>query len=209
MIIGLLLYIFVRSDESGLYLLIMVQYLQFIQYIPLFKLTVQANIIDALNTLRPVLLFDIVGDIIKLRWFFTFNEKSMEIFQDEFPPQAVDSDFDTYNALLGLGSIGITICIMIVLITSYIMLLLSDMLFFRGNSTRLMKTIRWLKSTIHFAMIIQIYLQGFIDIYLYTYLNLKQGFSTESGEIIGYSLACFNIFVAVIIFPYCFFNIIR
>ena len=43
-----------------------------------------------------------------------------------------------------------------------------------------------------------------MDILFFSILQLKMGPSSESGEFLGYSMACFNAFVIVICFSYGF-----
>ena len=70
---GILMSLFVQSNKSGLFMLLMIRNLQMIQYAPLFAFAIQANMIDTLNILRPLLQFDIIGDIIEFHWLFQFN----------------------------------------------------------------------------------------------------------------------------------------
>ena len=70
LIAGIFVFLFFQSDRSGAFMLIMIRNMQLIQYAPLFRFPLQANMIDALNIIRPILQFDVIGDIIDFLIFF-------------------------------------------------------------------------------------------------------------------------------------------
>ena len=64
-----------------------------VTYIPVFKLQQQGLLIDFLNIIRPILLLDFIGDVVKWDWFMSFNKIEQEKFEKTSSAQALDSDF--------------------------------------------------------------------------------------------------------------------
>ena len=64
-----------------------------VTYIPVFKLQQQGLLNDFLNIIRPILLLDFIGDVVKWDWFMSFNKTEQEKFEKNSSAQALDSDF--------------------------------------------------------------------------------------------------------------------
>ena len=120
LIIGLVFFLFLQSNLSGKLMLILIRNLQLVQYAPLFNISLSANIISALNIIRPTLQFDFIGDYFKFTWIFMFNHVKQKLFEETFNQQAIESDLDTYNTLIGLGTVGIVILFIMFLVLLYI-----------------------------------------------------------------------------------------
>ena len=119
LIIGLVFFLFLRSDKSGNFMFILIRNMQLVQYSPLFNISMQSNTINVLNIIRPTLQFDLIGDYFKFTWIFVFNQIKQNLFEETFKPQAIESDIDTYNTLIGLGTVSIVILIIMIMVFIY------------------------------------------------------------------------------------------
>ena len=100
-------------------MLILIRNMQLVQYSPLFDIPLQSNIISALNIIRPALQFDFIGDYFKFTWILVFDKAKQKIFEKTFNPQAIESDIDTYNTLIGLGTVAIVIFVIMFFVFLY------------------------------------------------------------------------------------------
>ena len=119
LIIGLLFFLFLWSDKSGYFMFILIRNMQLVQYSPLFNISMQSNTITVLNIIRPTLQFDLIGDYFEFNWIFAFNKVKQQLFEETFKPQAIESDIDTYSTLIGLGTVGIVILIIMIMVFMY------------------------------------------------------------------------------------------
>lgn len=107
----LLFTILFRSTKANIYYVQMINSLQILMHIPLFKTPLPGNIIMFLHYTIPVFMFD----IIKEEWFinptnhFIFDDENNSLRTDDprFPRQMADIGYETHNFLKNLGSVYI------------------------------------------------------------------------------------------------------
>ena len=90
---------------------LMIRTLQLSSHIPLTKVLIQANLIEFINVLKPLLEFDILESV--LNWddqsILTFNTSAVDKFKETFPQQAQEVEYDNFNTLRLLNTLGIVI----------------------------------------------------------------------------------------------------
>ena len=76
-------------------------------HLPLLNILMPANVNSFLQVLVPVVQFDILDSSWTTEYIFEFDEDYLEETSEGIPDQTKNLGYETHNAVLNLGSIGI------------------------------------------------------------------------------------------------------
>ena len=115
----------------------------------------------------------------------------------------MNSDFETFNSLKGLNSVGIALIAFVLFTLFYILLrIFRKVTKIAGFAKKLEKK---LFKNVFFAMLIIPFLEGFHDIAFFAILTISVGANEPFGELLSYMLAWFCVAVFIVILLICFY----
>jgi hypothetical protein len=115
-------------------------------------------------------------------------------------------DYNTSNALIGLGTIGIVLFLYIlavIIIAFFKMFLVVTKKKLGGK-----KTYKFLYRKLFFNFIIEVSLEAYMELYIYGYISISSQFSFLSGDMIGIIIGFFSLLLSIVFLPFSLLKII-
>lgn len=147
----------------------------------------------------PIVCFDVLSDFGIYESVVEFDNDQQDENLQFLLDQMEDIDYDTHNAMLLLGTIGIALFYWI--FKAIFCLILKALSIFMVDRKNMKKMYKKYSKSVFFNEFLAITLEGYISFVVSGYLNLKMPLYTTSGEIISNFIAFASFIISVVVMP--------
>ena len=168
--------------------------MQLIMHLPILQVIVPANVSAYFEAVVPLFTFDFLPSEITTAYVFDFDDLRQRELQGEILDQMQNLGYDTHNAIIILGSLGLLAFASLSLMFFYLVAIKPLQRFTGARYRRLRKTL-------FFGQIIQLTHGGYFEVLIAGYLNIRQPLDTFSGETAAYTVARGYWLIALFLLP--------
>ena len=147
------------SKDSTKYMLILIEALQLVLYLPLLRFVIPSNFIMMSENLRPIAMFDVLENNMGLdaSLFMNFDEEAQ--LDEAILDQMADIGFESNNSIKNLGTMYFVLLVYLLQVVLVLLFLVCNKI--TGKGTKALNTL-WRK--LFFAPILIIVIEGFMDL---------------------------------------------